>query len=416
MMTKEQIIQQLNNPKELEALYRQDKAEFRKTFNLIYSEIKSHNSAQIWFERLNYRQETGKPKSKNQFIFVIALAIVAGFVTKMPDIFNLRADLFFQRNIGFVVFPFLIAFFSRKNKNSLLKNLLMVASLLVFVVYINLLPKNESSDTLLLACVHLQLILWLMLGFSFSGNEFKNHETRMNFLRYNGDLIVMSVIILLAGSLFSSITIGLFSIIGIDISEIYAKYVIIWGLPAVPLVATYLIQNNPQLVNKVSPIIAKVFTPLVLVTLCIYLPALLFSDKDPYQNRDFLIIFNTLLIGVLALIFFSISEHTKSVVSKTNLILLLSLTAITVVINSIALSAIIFRIAEWGITPNRLAVMGGTLVILINLLLIGFGLFGSVTKNVGIELVEKRITGYLTLYGLWAGIVIFLFPILFKFA
>ena len=415
-MTKEQIIQQLNNPKELEALYRQDKAEFRKTFNLIYSEIKSHNSAQIWFERLNYRQETGKPKSKNQFIFVIALAIVAGFVTKMPDIFNLRADLFFQRNIGFVVFPFLIAFFSRKNKNSLLKNLLMVASLLVFVVYINLLPKNESSDTLLLACVHLQLILWLMLGFSFSGNEFKNHETRMNFLRYNGDLIVMSVIILLAGSLFSSITIGLFSIIGIDISEIYAKYVIIWGLPAVPLVATYLIQNNPQLVNKVSPIIAKVFTPLVLVTLCIYLPALLFSDKDPYQNRDFLIIFNTLLIGVLALIFFSISEHTKSVVSKTNLILLLSLTAITVVINSIALSAIIFRIAEWGITPNRLAVMGGTLVILINLLLIGFGLFGSVTKNVGIELVEKRITGYLTLYGLWAGIVIFLFPILFKFA
>jgi len=416
MITKEQIIQQLNNPKELEALYRQDKAEFRKTFNLIYSEIESHNSAQIWFERLNYRQEIGKPKSKNQFIFVIALAIVAGFVTKMPDIFNLRADLFFQRNIGFIIFPFLIAFFSQKNKNSLLKNLLMVASLLVFVVYINLLPKNESSDTLLLACVHLQLILWLMLGFSFSGNEFKNHETRMNFLRYNGELIVMSVIILLAGSLFSSITIGLFSIIGIDISEIYAKYVIIWGLPAVPLVATYLIQNNPQLVNKVSPIIAKVFTPLVLVTLCIYLPALLFSDKDPYQNRDFLIIFNTLLIGVLALIFFSISEHTKSVVSKTNLILLFSLTAITVVINSIALSAIIFRIAEWGITPNRLAVMGGNLVILINLLLIGFGLFGSVTKNVGIELVEKRITGYLPLYGLWAGIVIFLFPILFKFA
>jgi hypothetical protein len=416
MTTKEQIIQQLNNPKELEALYRQNKAEFRKTFNLIYSEIESHSTAQIWFERLNYRQETIKPDSKNQFIFVIALALAAGFVAKVPDIFNLRADLFFQRNIGFVVFPFLIAFFSQKNKNSLLKNLLMLASLLVFVVYINLLPKNESSDTLLLACVHLQLILWLLLGFSFTGNEFKNHETRMNFLRYNGDLIVMSVIILLAGSLFSSITIGLFSIIGIDISEIYANYVIIWGLPAVPLVATYLIQNNPQLVNKVSPIIAKVFTPLVLVTLCIYLPALLFSDKDPYQNRDFLIIFNALLIGVLALIFFSISEHTKSVVSKTNLILLFSLTAITVVINSIALSAIIFRIAEWGITPNRLAVMGGNLVILINLLLIGFGLFRTVTKNDGIDLVGKRITGYLPLYGLWTGIVIFLFPILFKFA
>lgn len=39
MMTKEQIIQHLDNPKELEALYRQNKAEFRKTFNLIYNEI-----------------------------------------------------------------------------------------------------------------------------------------------------------------------------------------------------------------------------------------------------------------------------------------------------------------------------------------------------------------------------------------
>jgi hypothetical protein len=143
---------------------------------------------------------------------------------------------------------------------------------------------------------------------------------------------------------------------------------------------------------------------------------LLTSDKDPYQDRDFLIIFNVLLIGVLALIFFSISEHTKSVVSKTNLILLLLLTSLTVIINSIALSAIIFRIAEWGITPNRLAVVGGNLVILINLLLIGFGLFRSITKNEAVEGVEKRITGYLPLYGLWACIVTFLLPILFKFA
>ncbi len=414
-MIKEQIIQHLDNPKELEALYRQNKAEFRKTFNQIYEEIKDAPSAQIWFERLNFKNETVKTNSKSQLLFVIVLAILAGFVAKLPDIFNLRPDFFYQRNIGFIIFPFLIAFFSRKNKDSLLKIILMLSSLAVFVVYINLLPKNESSDTLFLACAHLQLILWLMLSYSFTGNEFENHEARMNFLRYNGDLIVMSVIILLAGSLFSSITIGLFSIIGIDISEIYVNYIIVWGLPAVPLIATYLIQNNPQLINKVSPIIAKVFTPLTLVTLCIYLPALLNSDKDPYQDRDFLIIFNVLLIGVLALIFFSISEHTKSVVSKTNLILLLLLTSLTVIINSIALSAIIFRIAEWGITPNRLAVVGGNLVILINLLLIGFGLFRSITKNEAVEGVEQRITGYLPLYGLWACIVTFLLPILFKF-
>jgi hypothetical protein len=413
---KEQIIQHLDNPKELEALYRQNKAGFKKTFNQIYEEIKDAISAQIWFERLNFKNEALITNSKIHLPFVIILAILAGFVAKLPDIFIIRPDFFYQRNVGFIIFPFLVALFSEKNKNSLLKNLIMLAGMIVFVIYINLLPESELSDTLLLACIHLQLILWLILGFSFTGTEFKNHETRMNFLRYNGDLIVMSVIILLAGALFSSITIGLFSIIDLDISEFFSKYIIVWALPAVPLISTYLIQNNPQLVNKVSPIIAKVFTPLTLITLCIYLPALLSSDKDPYQDRDFLIIFNILLIGVLALIFFSISEHTKSVVSKTNLILLFSLTSITVIINSIALSAIIFRIAEWGITPNRLAVIGGNLIILINLLLIGYNLFRSVTKNEEIDLVEKRITGYLPYYGLWAGIVTFLFPLIFKFA
>lgn len=413
-MIKEHIIQHLHNPKELEGLYRQNKPEFKKTFNRIYEEIKDLPTAKVWFERLNYKQDLEKPETKNEFVLIVILTLIAGFVAKLPDLFNLEPDFFYQRNIGFIVFPFLIAFFAYKKKNSLLKNLLTFSILLVCVIYINLLPKN--GDTLLLSSIHIQLILWLMLGYSFTGNEFKNHKARISFLRYNGDLIVMSVIILIAGGLFSSITIGLFSIIDIDISEFFIKYIILWGLPAVPITATFLIQNNPQMVNKVSPIIAKVFTPLVIVTLCLYLPALLIADKNPYVNRDFLILFNILLIGVLALIFFSISGYTKSPASKLNLKLLLTLTAITVIINSIALSAVIFRIQEWGFTPNRLAVFAGNLLIVINLVLIGVNLFRSITKNNEIEFIEKRITGFLPLYGLWAAIVTFLFPLIFKFA
>jgi hypothetical protein len=52
---------------------------------------------------------------------------------------------------------------------------------------------------------------------------------------------------------------------------------VVVGLAAVPLVATFLTQTNPQLVSKVSPVIARIFSPIVLVMLVIYL----FAWKSP---------------------------------------------------------------------------------------------------------------------------------------
>ncbi|MEX2568811.1 MAG: hypothetical protein WD431_22910, partial [Cyclobacteriaceae bacterium] len=44
---------------------------------------------------------------------------------------------------------------------------------------------------------------------------------------------------------------------------------------------------------------------------------------------------------------------------KRELWVLLLLSAVTIIVNGITLSAILFRISEWGITPNRAAVLGG---------------------------------------------------------
>lgn len=188
----------------------------------------------------------------------------------------------------------------------------------------------------------------------------------------------MTSIILIAGALMAGITLGLFRLIEIRVEEFYFQYIGIWGLAASPIVATYLVQVNPQLVNKVSPVIAKIFTPSVLVTLLIYLTAIIITGKDPYNDREFLLIFNMLLLGVMAIIFFSIAERSKNSSSKISTLMLLGLSIVTIIINGIALSAILFRISEWGITPNRLAVLGGNILILTNLLLVTYRLFKTV--------------------------------------
>jgi hypothetical protein len=165
----------------------------------------------------------------------------------------------------------------------------------------------------------------------------------------------------------------------------------------------------------VSPVIAKIFSPLVVVMLVIYLAAMVYSGKDPYNDREFLLIFNALLIGVMAIIFFSVAETSKTTKSQAEIWILFLLSIVTIIVNGIALSAIVYRISEWGITPNRTAVFGGNVLILINLLLVTAQLLKVLSKKANITKVGKAIARYLPIYLLWTIIVTFLFPLLFGF-
>ena len=412
---KEQIINNLDNPKELEKLYRENKTVFKKEFNSIYPEIKAKIIAQIWNERLNFENEEISFGSNNELLIVIIASFIAGVIAKLPQFIGITPEYFYPRNIAFVVFPLLIAYFAWKQKANTKTLSAALVAILVSILFINVLPKSDTSDTLILACIHLPLFLWAVLGFTYLGEDLKSSQGRMDFLRYNGDLVVMTAIILIAGGLMAGITLGLFRLIEIQVEEFYFQYIGIWGLAASPIVATYLVQTNPHLVNKVSPVIAKVFTPLVLITLLIYLIALIYTGKDPYNDREFLLIFNMLLLGVMAIIFFSIAETSKNSDSKINTVMLLGLSIVTIIINGIALSAILFRISEWGITPNRLAVLGPNILILTNLFLVTYWLFKAVKDNTGIDKVGNSITLFLPIYSLWTVLVTFVFPIIFNF-
>lgn len=411
----EQIKSNLDNPNQLEKLYRENKSAFKKDFNSIYKEIKENTTAKIWNERLNFENDEISWGTKNELGFIIIASLIAGFIAKLPQFFGFTEEFFYQRDIAFIVFPILAAYFAWKQKISVKRIAIAAITILVSVLYINFLPDNNQSDTLILACLHLPLFLWAVLGFTYLGDEIKNNQRRLDFLRYNGDLVVMTAIILLAGGLFTALTINLFSLIDIHIEEFYFKNIGILGLAAAPIVGTYLVQTNPQLVNKVSPVIAKIFTPFVLVTLAVYLVAVIYTGKDPYNDREFLLIFNMLLIGVMAITFFSIAESSKTSSSKITTVMLFALSIVTIIVNGIALSAIVFRISEWGFTPNRLAVLGSNILILLNLFYMSYKLFITMKDKNEIENVGNSIAFFLPYYSLWTVIVTFLFPLIFTF-
>jgi hypothetical protein len=204
-------------------------------------------------------------------------------------------------------------------------------------------------------------------------------------------------------------------LIGVRIENYFQDYIVPIGLSSVPVVAAFLVQNNNQLVSKISPVIARIFTPIVFVTLFIFIVTIIAKGIYPNSNRDFLLLFNVLLVAVMALILFSLTEITKSSDQKFNQLMLLGLSVLTVVVNIIALSSISYRISIYGFSANRLSVLGADLLILFNLLLVSRKLFLIVRGKVGVEEVEKSIAIFLPLYFVWTAFVTFGFPILFNY-
>ena len=350
-------------------------------------------------------------KSEGLLVVVVA-SIVAAIIAKLPAILGLAEEAFYVRNVGFIVFPVLAGYFAWKNKVSRLNISIIGMVFLLCAIFINLLPDVES-DVTTLSCIHLLLLLWAVLGFAFVGSINSLHEKRLAYLKFNGDLGIMSGLLLIAGVVLSGVTIGLFELLGMKIGDFYFQNIGIVALSCMPIIATYLIEKNPHLVGRITPVIARIFSPLVLIMLLVYLVAIIYSEKNPYNDRDFLMIFNALLVGVMAVIFFSVAGDTNVSKKSPQMWILFLLSAVTIIVNGIALSAIVFRISEWGISPNRAAVLGANLLILANLLMVSVQLFKVAAGKRDPETVGRAISGFLPVYIIWAAIVTFGFPILF---
>ena len=364
--------------------------------------------------------------SGTDLLFVAVGILVAGFFAKLPmyvdlpELGNIAGERFqptaahnyYARNMGFFILPVLIVFFCWEKSLRLGQTLVVVSAILISFAYINYLPgvPRHYGDTVTLAFIHAPLFLWFVMGMTYVQIDFRALNERLEFLRYSSDLIVLSVLILLAGMILTLITVALFSTINLNIYEFYYEYVVVYGLVGAPIVANYIICLNPTIVRKISPLIARIFSPLILITVVAYLISAVYAGKDPYNDREFLLVFNWLLILVMAIVIFSIVELRQRQ-SKWNLWFTTLLVITTIVVDAVALSGIGYRILEWGFTPNRIVVLGENILILTHLILIMTGLAKLISKKQTIQVLDSSVLGYFPIYGVWTAFVVFIFPV-----
>lgn len=101
---KEEIINNLDNPRQLEKLYRDNKAIFKREFNLIFPDIQESLTAHIWNERLNFDNEEISWGTSNELTFVIVASFIAGLIAKIPEFTAIKEDFFYPRNMAFLLF------------------------------------------------------------------------------------------------------------------------------------------------------------------------------------------------------------------------------------------------------------------------------------------------------------------------
>jgi len=412
---KNHIIDNLNNPDDLERLYRENKQDFIKAFAEVSD---GYNSDLVTFWKIRLARETEtefKGFLKLDLLVVILVSLVTGLLVKLPELFSqIHLESFYSRDLAILVFNGIILYTFWQNKMFDKKKILIYGSvILVLTLFVNLLPYKQS-DSVDLALIHSPLFLWCLFGLSFVSFDYKNIAKRIEFIRFNGELLIMTGLILISGGLLTAISVGLFSAIKINIEEFYFEYIAIFGGVAAPIVSYYLIRIFPTITSKIAPVIARIFTPLVLCTLVVYLISMIFSDSKILEDRDLLLLFNVMLLAVMAIIVFSVSELDKSKEKNVNVLILLALAVLAIAINSIALVAIITRVAD-GLTPNRTVVLVSNILIFINLILIAKNLYRSYFMKNQLDSVESIVAKYLTIYFVWTIIVIFILPFVFGF-
>ena len=408
-----------NSPRALEALYRANPRDFAQAFPQAFAANPGEPILQAWNERLFFAVAADAEPSRwrgRDIGLVVVLALVAGTLMKLPQFFGgIDSDWFYARNLCGIVAALLVAYFcfQRPARPRALRALLAFG--LGTVVFLNLLPDRSDSQTILLATMHAPFFLWSLLGVAFLGGAWKNLPGRMDFIRYNGELAIYSTMILIGGMILTGLTLALFSLIHVSIEEWYLQNVVVYGSVAAPLVATLLVDRIVGSRFKIAPLLAKLFLPLFLVTVVAYLAAMLMQQKNPFTDRDFLIAFNGLLLAVLGLCVFSISERGPKEAPGAVDFMNIALVAVTLLIDVVALSAILFRLTSYGFTPNRLAVLGGNLLAFGHLAGILFRYLRFTRRKAPFEALETWIVGYIPAYTAWSLIVSFAFPLALRF-
>ncbi|MDT4330947.1 hypothetical protein ACQE3E_17000 [Methylomonas sp. MED-D] len=304
-MQTNEIIRALGNPNTLENLYQTKPTEFIAWLVEATEQYPESETLRVWNARVAYSEYPSSDKSGTKKFYVFLISILAGSLVKLHALPFIDADWYLARFVPVILIGSLISYFlsSEPNQNKAVP----ILGILVCIIVLLFLPDIKGSASIKMSLIHMPLVLLSLLALTFMGSDWHSNRSKVLFVAYLGEVLIYASVILLGGMVLTFLTFALFSLIHIGMEQWYLNYVVVFGLVASPVVATYLYDVVLGRGSRLATTIANIFSPLVLVTICVYLLAIIAQGKSPYSDRDFLITINGLLLVVLAITVYSVS-------------------------------------------------------------------------------------------------------------
>ena len=328
-------------------------------------------------------------------------------------IFNINSK-FNLRNIAIIFLSFL--FVSILNLST------------TFFAVINTIENMELySQFYYIKYIFSVIIFFIIIALSYNGFQVLNSKTISEFFTFSADISIFACLITGVVSTVFGIFIAIVLYLIQDIIQSLDEKVII---KLILLSISFLSSIFPFLVyivykkmkTNISIYLSRILMPFSLLFIFILLILLLMPDIRPYDNRVTFILYNIMLAVIVLNMFFVRVDYKSSIFTKA---LYIVLPIVAILFDILVLTSSLYRLAEYGITPNKITLVGTNLVMLGNLVFITFFNIKSILnifknnedikdiKNITIG--DSKSVFYIYVYAAWAFIVCFIMPLFYNF-
>ena len=237
----------------------------------------------------------------------------------------------------------------------------------------------------------------------------------MDFIRFSGELFIYYVLIALGGAVLMGFMALIFQAIGIDVEPFFESWLLPCGGIGAGVVASWLVEAKQSVIENMAPVLTRLFTPLFAAVLVTFLGTSLWTGRGVDIERDVLIAFDLLLVIVLGLLLYSVSARDPRSPPGAFDVVQVVLVVSALLSDAVALWAIASRITEFGFSPNRVAALGENVILLVNLAWSAVLYIRFLRRRGSFTDLERWQTDYVSVYAMWAAIVVIVFPPVFGY-
>lgn len=353
-------------------------------------------------------------------IQVVLFALAGGAAIHLPRLFGTSpedadASLFYLRNASLLVLPVLALFLGRRHRLPRRYALTIAALFVIAALGVNVYPWPSDSWTEALAVIHLPVALWFLIGVTYSGGDWRSNRSRMDFVRFTGESFIYYVLIALGGGVLVGLAALILDPLGTEAVEVGIKWVLMSGAAGAFVVVAWLAEAKQSVIENMAPVLTKIFTPLFALLLGGSAIAYAVSGLAGDFDRELLAVFDVLMVVVLGLVLYGLSAadtlRPPGLLERFQLVAVVS----ALILDLMVLGSMVLRVADFGLTPNRVAALGLNLVLLVNLVGTAWLLVKALRHHRTLERVERWQMRYLPVFGAWAAAVALVLPPMFGF-